>query len=250
MQTKVFLKPNTFLPKKRWYLGVICLLCLGCTIAGCGDGDSPTDDSHHLEALQIESLTRVATSSDLCALAATLRNLTNKTVYLLLHFHGLRSGGTKAAFAVIEGMLAPYETQTFEGVLYPRTLTIWDRPASCAAESFELDAASIVRFKPTTSADRGLEKIEVLSTEYDQLARMCRLNIVVQPRLTEQADMILRYDAFDNGGNHIATAFFAAMLENFETSLFCTWISPITGSALQNCSDITSVEIHSSSVAF
>lgn len=249
MSTKTFLNPNAFL-SKRWSVGIMCLLCLGCAAGGCGDGDSPTDDSHHLEAIQIESLTRVATSSDLCALDATLRNLTNKTVYLLFHFHGLRSGGAKAAFAVIEGALAPYAAQMFEGVLYPRTLMTWDRPASCAAMSFELDAASIVRFKPTTSADRGLEKIEIQSTEHDQLARMCRLNIVVQPRQAEQADLILRYSALDREGNQIAAAFFAAMLENVATPLFCTWISPSTGSALQNCSDIASVEIDSSSIVF
>ncbi len=249
MQTHVLLKPNTLLPK-HWYVGAVCLLCLGVAVGGCGDGDSPTDGSHHLEALQIESLSRVATSSDLCALAATLRNLTNKNTYFLLHVHGLRSGGTKAAFAVIEGTLTPYATQTFEGVLYPRTLMTWDRPMSCAVESFELDAASIVRFKPTTIADRGLEKIDILSAEHDQLSRMCRLNIVVQPRLAEHADMILRYDAFDSEGNQIATAFFAAMLENVETPFFCTWLSPSTGSMLQHCSDIASFELHPSSIAF
>jgi hypothetical protein len=42
----------------------------------------------------------------------------------------------------------------------------------------------------------------------------------VQPRLADHADMILRYDAFDSEGNQIAAAFFAAMLENVETSLF------------------------------
>ena len=185
----------------------------------------------------------------MCALDATLRNLTDETAYFLLHFHGLRSGGTKAAFAVIEGALAPYATQTFEGVLYPRTL-VWDRPASCAAAFFVLDAASIVRFRPTTSADRGLEKIEVQSAELDQLSRMCRLNIVVQPRQAEYADMMLSYAAFDSQGNQIAAAFFAAMLENVETPLFRTWTSPATGSALQNCSDIASFEIDSSSVVF
>ncbi len=66
MQTHVLLKPNTPLPK-HWYVGAVCLLCLGVAVGGCGDGDSPTDSSHHLEALQIESLSRVATSSDLCA---------------------------------------------------------------------------------------------------------------------------------------------------------------------------------------
>jgi hypothetical protein len=147
-------------------------------------------------------------------------------------------------------MLPPYATQTFEGVLYPRTLMTWDRPMSCAAESFELDAASIVRFKPATIADRGLEKIDIQSAEHDQLSRMCRLNIVVQPRLADHADMILRYDAFDSEGNQIAAAFFAAMLENVETSLFCTWISPSTGSMLQHCSDIASFELHPSSIAF
>ncbi len=73
-------------------------------------------------------------------------------------------------------------------------------PASCALSPLQLQT-------------EDWKKIDILSAEHDQLSRMCRLNIVVQPRLAEHADMILRYDAFDSEGNQIATAFFAAMLE-------------------------------------
>jgi hypothetical protein len=243
------LRMNT-LPSKRRCIWGIGLLCLGWLTGGCGDGQSPTDASNHLDKIQIESPTLTATSSDLCALAVTLRNLTNTPLYPTLHFNGLRTNGTKAAFAVIEGVLAPNAVQRFEGILYPRTLATWDRPGSCSAVTFESDPASVVRFSPPSSAERGFENIAIELVENDQLSRMCRLNIVVRPRIAQQADIILTYTALDSVGNSIATALFAAILEDVSTPLFCTWTSPTTGRSLENCSDIDLVELNPSSIAF
>ena len=238
-----------FVFRRRGIWG-ICLLSLGWAIGGCNDGTSPTDATNLLDKIQIESRTRMSTSSDLCALAVTLRNLTNDTLYPLLHFHGLKTEGTKVAFAVIEGELAANAVQTFEGILYPRTLTTWDRPASCSPVDFELDASSVVHLSPPSSAERGVENIDIVSVENDQLSRMCRLNITVRPRMAEHADMILMYDALDSVGETIATALFAAILDESLTPLFCTWVSPTTGLALENCSDIVSLELNPSSIVF
>lgn len=220
----------------------LCFLFAGCE-------SSPTEPDG-IENIVIESVTKHPSSNDMCALSVTIRNLTSRPQYPVLDYDGINPSGTKIAFAVVHGTLASGAVQTFEATIHPFVPGGLPYSAiSCAVENFALNPLSKVFSAPPSDSDRGIDRLIIVSSENIQ-RQSCRLRLTLDPVPDRQVDVLLNYEAFDNGGQKIASATFSAILLPGGMNLTHTWVSEETNSSLTNCADIASFQLNSSSFVF
>lgn len=215
--------------------------------AGCDN--SPTEPDG-IENIVIESVTKHPSSNDMCALSVTIRNLTSRPQYPVLDYDGINPSGGKIAFAVVHGTLASDAVQTFEATIHPFVPGLHYRAISCAVENFTLNPLSEVFSAPPSDSDRGIDRLIIVSSENVQTPRVCRLRLTLDPVPDRQVDVLLNYEAFNNGGQKIASASFPVILGPGGMTLEHTWTAEEANSSLTSCADIASFQLNSSSFVF